>query len=106
MELTITPLQVGGKHVFAAFVRDITQRKQAEQELRRYATQLETTNAELDAFAYSVSHDLRAPLRSIDGFSQALIEDYGAQLDAGARGFLDRVRTAARITDPNSRSRM
>ena len=56
--------------------------------------QLETANRELESFAYSVSHDLRAPLRSIDGFSQALIEDYHGRLDATGQDYLRRVRTA------------
>ena len=63
--------------------------------LRRNAAELLAANDELDAFAYSVSHDLRAPLRSIDGFSQVLLEDYGAQLDEGGRDSLHRVRAAS-----------
>src|SRR5437773_9256256 len=63
--------------------------------LRRNAAELAASNTELDAFAYSVSHDLRAPLRSIDGFSQVLLEDYGGRLDDAARGHLDRVRAAS-----------
>lgn len=63
--------------------------------LRRNAAELLAANSELDAFAYSVSHDLRAPLRSIDGFSQVLLEDYGAQLDESGRDSLQRVRTAS-----------
>src|SRR5437870_9106547 len=59
------------------------------------SAELSAANTELDAFAYSVSHDLRAPLRSIDGFSQALLEEYGGRLDDAARGHLDRVRAAS-----------
>jgi len=95
VELTISPLTVGQKYVFTAFVRDITQRKEAEDRLKRYAGDLEAANRELDAFAYSVSHDLRAPLRSIDGFSQALLEDYGERLDAAGRQYLQRVRAGS-----------
>src|SRR5207244_7266580 len=63
--------------------------------LRRNAAELLAANAELDAFAYSVSHDLRAPLRSIDGFSQVLLEDYAARLDDAGRDSLNRVRAAS-----------
>ena len=62
--------------------------------LERRATQLMSANLELEAFAYSVSHDLRAPLRSIDGFSQALVEDAGPALPEDARRHLDRIRAA------------
>lgn len=75
--------------------RDITASKRAEGALRIQAQELEVLNRELGAFSYSVSHDLRAPLRAIDGFSQALVEDYGDRLDATGRDYLMRVRRAS-----------
>ncbi len=74
---------------------DITARKRTERLLKQRSDELAAINRELEAFSYSVSHDLRAPLRAIDGFSQALLEDYGNQLDAGAQDYLRRVRASA-----------
>ncbi|HXF49702.1 MAG TPA: PAS domain S-box protein [Verrucomicrobiae bacterium] len=86
--------------IYAA-ARDVTDRKRREEEiqklnesLRQQAAQLEAANKELEAFSYSVSHDLRAPLRSIDGFSQALLEDCGERLDTSGKDYLGRVRGA------------
>jgi len=84
--------------------RDITEEKRAQQEIHRLnreleqrvkdrTAQLEASNKELEAFAYAVSHDLRAPLRGINGWSLALAEDYGHLLDETARQYLDRVRS-------------
>lgn len=87
-------------------VQDVTEIRLAEEELLQYrnhlesmvkirTAELEAVNEELEAFAYSVSHDLRAPLRSIDGFSQALLEDYQDKLDNTGRDYLLRVRAAS-----------
>lgn len=73
---------------------DITARRQAEEALREREASLDAANKELEAFSYSVSHDLRAPLRSIDGFSQALLEDYADRIDAAGKSYLQRVRAA------------
>lgn len=66
-----------------------------EQEVARRTAQLQTSNKELEAFAYSVSHDLRAPLRGIDGFSKVLLDRYADALDETGRGYLGRVRAAS-----------
>jgi PAS domain S-box-containing protein len=93
----------GGIRGFAKVTRDVTERKRNEDQvrklndtLRQHSLRLETANKELEAFSYSVSHDLRAPLRSIDGFSLALLEDHGSELKAEARDYLQRVRAATK----------
>ncbi|EEF60327.1 PAS domain-containing sensor histidine kinase [Pedosphaera parvula] len=75
-------------------VQDITDRKIAEESRIRTA-KLETANKELESFSYSVSHDLRAPLRTIDGFSRMLIEDYGDKLDETGKSYLEFISSAA-----------
>ena len=84
--------------VFAA-ARDITELKRAkeqvEEQVKQRTLDLAAANEELKTFAYSVSHDLRAPLRSIDGFSQVLLEDYPDKLDEQGKDYLQRVRAGA-----------
>jgi signal transduction histidine kinase len=76
-------------------VRSRLRAEKAGQDLENANHELEATNRELEAFSYSVSHDLRAPLRSIDGFSQILVEDYADEIDEEGKDYLGRVRAAS-----------
>jgi PAS domain S-box-containing protein len=108
-EVTVAPIRSDTGEVMAVSltVRDISERKRNQEELMRIRAELEqrvaqrtaalrAVNRELEAFTYSASHDLRAPLRGIDGFSQALLEDYGNALDETAGHYIARIRSAAR----------
>ncbi|MHB9105421.1 MAG: PAS domain S-box protein [Armatimonadota bacterium] len=103
VEISLSPFQTPDGMLVTASVRDISARKQAEaeinrlnEELQRNVEQLKETNKELEAFSYSVSHDLRAPLRGIDGFSKVLLEQYADRVDERGRDYLTRVRNAAK----------
>jgi signal transduction histidine kinase len=105
LEVTARPLMDGRGSLCGgvAVLRDVTQSRENEREIRKLndeleirvmerTAQLETANRELEAFSYSVSHDLRAPLRHIGGFSKMLVEEFGPTLDPEAKHYLDRIQ--------------
>jgi signal transduction histidine kinase len=77
-------------------IRDRSQRRQIEVALESRTRELERANHELEAFSYTAAHDLRAPLRAMAGFSDALLEDYGAALEPGAVRYIDKIQASAR----------
>ena len=84
----------GGRRTGRLLVlRDVTERKRAEEEMIRQGAELARSNAELENFAYLIAHDLRAPLRGINGFSQILLEDHVEVLDDVGRDYLSRIRS-------------
>ncbi len=109
VSVTISPIKDEDGNITGAskIARDISELKRAVKEIRNLNAQLEqrvtdrtaqlqAANDELESFSYSVSHDLRAPLRHISGFSGALLEDYGDVLDEIGKGYLTEVREATR----------
>ena len=108
VDTTIVPFlnEKGKPHHYVVIRADITERKrieeeiwqlnaQLEQRVKDRTAELEASNKELEAFSYSVSHDLRAPLRAVDGFSQAVLEDYADQLPPEGRNYLQTIRNGA-----------
>jgi PAS domain S-box-containing protein len=100
----------GSVKTVLCITRNLTELKKAEEalkesaaNLKRYNTELEAANKELETFSYSVSHDLRQPLRTLDGFSEMVIEEYGDKLDEVGKDYLNRIRkagqTMSQLTD-------
>ncbi len=101
IEICTKPLVAENGLLVTSAIRDISDRKRVEKqisalnkELKERAEELETANKELEAFSYSVSHDLRSPLQNIDSFSQILVEEYANRLDADGRDYVQRLRAS------------
>jgi PAS domain S-box-containing protein len=92
IEIMLSPLESAEGTLVTAAIRDITERKRHERTLQEKNTELQSAVKELDAFSYSVSHDLRAPLRAIGGYSQILLKQCGPILSAEQGKYLQRVR--------------
>jgi PAS domain S-box-containing protein len=97
VSVTISPIHDGRGRVVAIckIARDITAQKRAGAELARAKEKAEAANQELRSFSYSIAHDLRAPLRGIDGFAQALLEEHSGSLDADGADYLNEIRSNA-----------
>ncbi len=93
--ITAIPGENGQTRGFMKITRNVDDKHASEERMQRQAAELAAANKELEAFSYSVSHDLRAPLRAIDGFSQALLEDSADRLDESGKRHLERVRAGA-----------
>jgi PAS domain S-box-containing protein len=106
--VVVTPLRTenGALLGFSKITRDMTERKRLMEQLKQHAKDLELriaerdqTNADLEAFSYSVAHDLRAPLRAIEGFTTAALDDSGEQLPTRVRDYLQRVLASSERMD-------
>jgi PAS domain S-box-containing protein len=95
LQLSLADWTLGDAKYFTAVLSDISERVEAERQILERTAQLETANKELETFSYSVSHDLRAPLRGIDGFSEILLREYADKLDETGQDYLRRVRAAS-----------
>lgn len=115
IHLAVGELRLGDRHLFIGTMHDISELKEAREALGELNAQLERRvadrTAEVEAFAYTVSHDIRAPLRAVEGLARALLEDYGARLDQAGREYVRQIvhaslRMDALVEDLLSYSRL
>jgi PAS domain S-box-containing protein len=95
VEISLSPLRTEGGLIVSAAIRDITDRKRIESALSHAKEVAEGASRELEAFSYSVAHDLRAPLRGMSGFAQVLLSTYHDKLDPDGRDWLQEILTNA-----------
>src|SRR5690606_29514883 len=95
VDVSLATWVVDGRRSIGAVIRDISEGRAMQASLEGRARRLQAANKELAAFSYSVSHGRRAPLRGLQGFSEALLEDYGEKLDERGLNYLHRVSEAA-----------
>lgn len=95
IEISLSPIETNEGQLVSSAIRDITDRKNFERKLREKNLELEAANQELESFSYSISHDLRAPLRAMAGFARMLCMEYAEQMPSEARHQLDRIHANA-----------
>lgn len=110
LEISFGEMTKRGKRIFTGIIRDITERKKAQEKIQSFnrdlerrvslrTSELQEANAQMEAFVYSIAHDLRAPLRAMRGFAQALSEDYALALDAAGNDYAARIISSAKFMD-------
>jgi PAS domain S-box-containing protein len=99
LEINMSPLKTEGGTLVMSAIRDITEHKRIERALNEKNAEFEAANKELEAFDYSIAHDLRAPLTRIEGFSALLAKQYGDKLDERGRDLVQRIAEAGRTMD-------
>ena len=99
VQLSLRSMIANGEAGFSVIITDLTERRQSESALRKISDELLQKNEQLEEFSYNISHDLRAPLRAMQGFARILQEDYGDQWEPEPKSYLDRIIASANRLD-------